>query len=143
MQSTNHGGPNHPEMLEDTMASPMVPKHVSDAPWYGLRGRSEPQLRRVRRAIVPIATIAALGTVGLLPYLPELWQRVLVAAWGVMPPLWFLYENAFLNPADLPDLTEDQRKTVLERFKYTQDLARNVWVAMGLALAVVYLKKSP
>jgi hypothetical protein len=78
-----------------------------------------------------------------LPHLGSDWKRVVVAAWGVVPPLWFLYENAFLNPADIPELTAEESKAAFERFKYTQDLARNVWLAVGLALAIIYLGKVP
>jgi len=59
---------------------------------------------------------------------PAGWRAyVLVGAWALIPPLWFIVEWHFF----------DVKKGEFEHFKYSQELARNVWVAFVIVLAKI------
>lgn len=52
---------------------------------------------------------------------------ILVGAWAILPPIWFIYDWSNF----------DTTKGNLEHFKYSQELARNVWVALVVVLAAI------
>jgi hypothetical protein len=54
--------------------------------------------------------------------------RALTVAWIVGPPLWFILEFAFFWDGEHPKP---------EEFKYAQELARNVWIAVAAALGAL------
>jgi hypothetical protein len=55
---------------------------------------------------------------------PAYW---LVGAWALLTPLWFIWEwHTFKGD-----------KAAFEHFKYGQELARNVWIALVVVLAVI------
>ena len=56
--------------------------------------------------------------------------NVLLISWILIPPFWFLTEWWLWGPSA-------SDKDNFEEFKYSQELARNVWVAMSLALGAV------
>jgi hypothetical protein len=60
-----------------------------------------------------------------------LWGRLLLAAWAILPPIWFWIEWIFLCDGLSPEQREDR--------KHNQELSRNVWLAM-IVLLVVYLR---
>jgi hypothetical protein len=63
------------------------------------------------------------------------WGYILVGSWTLLPPLWFIWEwHAY-------DLVHCERE--FEHFKYSQELARNVWVALVVFLgSIVRIKWS-
>ena len=81
------------------------------------------------------------------PPSPKLANRValfgLLAAWAIVPSLWFLADWVLNSPysEDLPpdasDTIRQNRAQMVEEFKYTQSLARALWVAVLASLAVL------
>ena len=61
-------------------------------------------------------------------------QRLLVAAWLVVPPAFFFAEYHLQTGT----LSEGE----LARMRVSQELARNIWAGIATALAVLYLKGS-
>lgn len=61
------------------------------------------------------------------------WMYVLLGCWFVLPPMWFLLDE-YLNG---PKVGDAQFKEKLDRFKFQQELARNLWVAMSVGLAAL------
>jgi hypothetical protein len=55
-------------------------------------------------------------------------MRVLTVAWILGPPLWFIVEFGLLWDGKHPSP---------EDFKYGQELARNVWIAVAAALGAL------
>ena len=55
------------------------------------------------------------------------WMFVVMAAmWTIGPPLWFLFEYAFLY---------DKNETSIEEFRYQQQLAAALWLGVMACLA--------
>jgi len=60
---------------------------------------------------------------------PAGWQNfgaIMIAAWVLIPPVWFWTEWVFFSKG------QD-----VERLKHTHDLARNIWVALVVVLAAL------
>src|SRR5580698_7355589 len=55
-------------------------------------------------------------------------QAIVLAAWVVLPPIWFWFENFFVYK-DHGYPNEDW-----ERFKYGQDQSSKIWLALVTAL---------
>jgi hypothetical protein len=62
------------------------------------------------------------------------WGYVLIAFWAVAPPVWFLAEYVFWPPA---------AGHHDERTRHLHDLARNIWLALVVVLAVTMDLKWP
>lgn len=56
--------------------------------------------------------------------------------WIVVPPIWFWYEHVGLYRYDPHQGREDEKQ-----FKYTQDLASKIWLALVTALTILYFGK--
>jgi hypothetical protein len=56
-------------------------------------------------------------------------SKIVILFWVALPPLWFFFEWIIL----CPNLLKDER----ERIAHTHDLARNVWLALVVFLAVI------
>lgn len=54
----------------------------------------------------------------------------LLIAWAIVPPLWFLYEYQ----SYAKKMSSDE----FARFKHSQDLARNLWVAVFTVAALIF-----
>jgi hypothetical protein len=67
----------------------------------------------------------------------ELPGYVLVGAWALGPPIYFLWEFSSRFPEGAGESAE------AERVKYLQELARNVWLALVLVLAAILGIKWP
>jgi hypothetical protein len=52
---------------------------------------------------------------------------LLVGAWALIPPIWFMFEWHEYTGG----------KEGFEFFKYGQELARNVWIALVVVLATI------
>jgi hypothetical protein len=88
---------------------------------------------RVGVAVVVLpGTGAVLAHVGINPNSDPLknWVKVLAVFWALAPPVWFLGEWYCF---------EGSTKTAeFEAFKFSQDRAKDVWLGIALALAVMY-----
>jgi len=95
-------------------------------------------------AIIPFVISLVLIPLGWLEPLPKdlehwtvkTWQVVFWLAWSIVPPGWFVFEN-WLFGRQIPAPEKD----VADRFKYNQDLASKVWIAIAAALLVLYFGK--
>ncbi len=58
-------------------------------------------------------------------------QKYFIAGWVLLPPLWFCVEHRCLFDSE----TEN-----FEKFKYGQELMRNVWAGFALLLAYLYFQ---
>jgi hypothetical protein len=63
---------------------------------------------------------------------------VLIGAWTVGPPIWFSLEYFWF----MPKLTIEQLPSI-EAFKYSQELAKNFWIAAVVTLAALYTGSVP
>jgi hypothetical protein len=57
-------------------------------------------------------------------------RGVIVAAWVIGPPIYFFIEWVFLY--------KESDEYPLEKFKYSQELARNIWLAVTAILVALY-----
>jgi len=64
------------------------------------------------------------------------WKVAILLFWMVLPPIWFWFEYVGLYRYD----NEDQREK-LDEFKYTQDVASKIWIALVTALTILYFGK--
>lgn len=55
---------------------------------------------------------------------------ILVIAWVVVPPIWFIWEWHRFD-------TKQKLQREIEDFKYGQELARNVWIAFAAILGAI------
>ena len=62
---------------------------------------------------------------------------ILLGFWALIPPIWFFLEWVFLRKY----LVNENRKK--EDIKYTQGLARNIWIALVVVLAAILGIKWP
>ena len=64
---------------------------------------------------------------------PDWIKKIILVAWTVFPPVWFLIEwQCQLKSAKGEDASW------FNRFKYSQDLASKVWLAVAAVLSAVY-----
>ena len=85
-----------------------------------------------------VSAILALLSFLIFPVLPEGSikagiERCIVGFWTVVPPLWLWYEYCFIY-------SKDPNPPPLERFKYGQELTRNLWLAIITVLLLLYFK---
>jgi hypothetical protein len=91
------------------------------------------KLNPVRLFTVVSATLA-LVTV-FLPifhvYLCDKTKAVILSVWLIVPPLWFWWEYIFIyRSAKDPE--------AFEKFKYGQEVSRNLWLGISAALTLLY-----
>lgn len=65
-------------------------------------------------------------------------QQIVLILWLVAPPLWFYLEWSLLTRRG-----EVFKAGEFERFKFAQELASKVWLAIAGALAALYLGQFP
>jgi hypothetical protein len=65
----------------------------------------------------------------------ELWGRWIVGAWALGPPLFFW--------ADWIWGTRDMKGEELENVKYSQEVGRNIWLAVVVVIAAIFGIKWP
>jgi hypothetical protein len=58
---------------------------------------------------------------------------ILFGGWLIGPPLWFLWEWSKFTPT-MADTPTEAEKMKFETFKYNQELAKNVWIAVSVIL---------
>jgi hypothetical protein len=61
-------------------------------------------------------------------------QVIVLCFWVLAPPMWFALEKNVRS-------SEFQDDHSFERFKYTQDLASKIWLAMVTVLLILYFGK--
>ena len=62
----------------------------------------------------------------------QTYQKWLLAAWTLLPPIWFWLEYFVIRPPTDPESAS------FDRYKYGQELSRNVWAAVVALLLVLY-----
>jgi len=60
-------------------------------------------------------------------------KKWLLALWTLIPPLWFWAEFFFVNPP--------AGDAYFDRYKYGQELSKNVWAAVVALLLVFYFRE--
>jgi hypothetical protein len=65
---------------------------------------------------------------------PDSHKKLAIAAWFLLPPLYFWLEFYLYWDRRWESLGTSER----EKFKMYQELSRNLWAAIGAALAVAY-----
>src|SRR5215831_5214553 len=61
-------------------------------------------------------------------------QVIVLCFWVLAPPMWFALEKNVRT-------SELQDDRIFDRFKYTQDLASKIWLALVTVLLVLYFGK--
>jgi len=83
-----------------------------------------------------VSAILALVTVLLPVFRPKMCddtKGMILAIWLIIPPLWFWWEYIFIYRSAV-------KPEEFEKFKYGQDVSRNLWVGISAALALLYFK---
>jgi len=94
----------------------------------------KPDLNPVRLFTFVSATLATVTV--LLPvvgvHLSDQTKGIILSVWLIVPPFWFWYEYIFIyRSARSPE--------EFEKFKYGQEVSRNLWIGISAALALLYL----
>jgi hypothetical protein len=91
----------------------------------------EPHVRIIVSAIGVLITLVWLA----VSYLPQMDEKVrltslkiLFALWTIVPPIWFLFEWRRFGYTTKQDFDD---------FKYSQELARNVWIGIGALIGIL------
>lgn len=64
--------------------------------------------------------------------LPVELKGIILALWIIIPPIWFKVEHKyFYEPSD---------SAAFEKFKYSQQLMKDIWFSIATALAIFYFK---
>jgi hypothetical protein len=61
--------------------------------------------------------------------------KLTLIATGVLPPIWFWFEFILFWKGAPPT-----QRPPLEEFKYTQENARNLWLAFGVVMVALFFK---
>ena len=90
--------------------------------------KSLPSIVKVSTILAAVSVVlAVLIRINLTGDIKEMVAYLLVGGWALIPPLWFIYEwHRF-----------DKGKHSFEDFKYSQELARNIWLVLVVALGVI------
>jgi hypothetical protein len=93
------------------------------------------------KIVVPLSGAFAIGSLAFAvfvrfcqPALLKPYGYIILGLWALVPPLWFIYEwmlSASLAPAEQ------------DRIKHFHDLARNLWLALILALGAIMGAENP
>lgn len=60
-------------------------------------------------------------------------KKALLAFWIIIPPLWLWFEFCFLYELKKTPFSED-----FEKFKYGQELSKNLWLSISAILIILY-----
>jgi len=69
---------------------------------------------------------------------PEGIKKGLLGFWIIIPPLWLWFEFCFLFKDGKAPFSND-----FEKFKYGQELTKNLWLSISALLLLVYFGKVP
>ncbi|KKI98105.1 hypothetical protein [Prochlorothrix hollandica] len=87
-------------------------------------------------SVVILLVISVSGVI--LFHWSEVVKKATLGFWVIVPPCWFWYEFCFLYERKNTPFPED-----FEKFKYGQELSRNLWLAISAALLLLYFGKLP
>lgn len=65
-------------------------------------------------------------------------KKALIGFWIIIPPLWLWFEFCYLYERGITAFPND-----FEKFKYSQELAKNLWLSISAILLLVYFGKLP
>jgi hypothetical protein len=99
-----------------------------------------------RRSVSPVTlfstTVLVLllisAAIAVLFDLPENVKNTVIGLWVVVPPLWFWMEFCFFFEKGLTPFSND-----FEKFKYGQEVSKNLWLAISAILVLIYFGKLP
>ena len=94
--------------------------------------RHETETKRIWAAAVLVAVVFAIASVFMYSA-PDWLKRLILAVWTVGCPAWFSFEWGYLMRGGKG--TSDRW---FNRFKYSQELASKVWLAVTAVLAALY-----
>jgi len=69
---------------------------------------------------------------------PDEIKKGLLGFWIIVPPLWLWFEFCFLFDDGKTPFSNN-----FERFKYGQELTKNLWLSISALLLLVYFGKLP
>jgi hypothetical protein len=65
-------------------------------------------------------------------------KKTFLGFWIIVPPLWLWYEFCFLYESGKTPFSKD-----FEKFKYGQELSKNLWLSITAILVLLYFGKLP
>lgn len=65
-------------------------------------------------------------------------KKSLIGFWIIIPPLWLWFEFCYLYERGITPFPND-----FEKFKYSQELSKNLWLSISAILLLVYFGKLP
>ena len=65
-------------------------------------------------------------------------KKTLMGFWIVVPPLWLWFEFCYLYEKGITPFPND-----FQKYKYSQELSKNLWLAISAILLLVYFGKVP
>ncbi len=65
-------------------------------------------------------------------------KKVLIGFWIIVPPFWLWFEFCYLYERGITPFSRD-----FEKYKYSQELSKNLWLAITAILLLVYFGKLP
>ncbi|MDX2097648.1 MAG: hypothetical protein SFW36_07710 [Leptolyngbyaceae cyanobacterium bins.59] len=68
----------------------------------------------------------------------EALKKALLVFWIVVPPLWLWFEFCYLYERGITPFPND-----FEKYKYSQELSKNLWIAISAILLFIYFGKLP
>ena len=69
---------------------------------------------------------------------PDQVKKGLLGFWIIVPPLWLWFEFCFLFERGKTPFSND-----FEKFKYSQELTKNLWLSISVLLLLIYFGKLP
>jgi hypothetical protein len=80
--------------------------------------------------LVVVSAVFALNSLGWQGVTGLAWNKIIVGLWVIIPPIWFWLEWTFFSFG----LSRDE----LEDLKHSQELSRNIWVAVVVLLTAIF-----
>lgn len=65
-------------------------------------------------------------------------KKMLMGIWIIVPPFWLWFEFCYLYDRGLTPFPND-----FEKYKYSQELTKNLWLAISAILVLIYFGKVP
>lgn len=65
-------------------------------------------------------------------------KKILLGFWIIVPPFWLWFEFCFLYERKKTPFSED-----FEKFKYGQELSKNLWLSISAILIILYFGQVP
>lgn len=69
---------------------------------------------------------------------PDGIKKALLGFWIIVPPTWLWYEFCFLFEKGKTPFSNE-----FEKFKYAQELSKNLWLSISAILLLVYFDRLP